>query len=343
VKDEALLDSLRERVRVEVGRAVRRGPVALLDFPDYGNPGDSAIWLGARRCLSALGFDPPAYTSDHRTFDERSLRRALPTGTILLTGGGNLGDLWPQHQAFRERVVRRFPDHAIVQLPQSIHFGDRAATAAARAVFSAHRDLTLLVRDAKSLEVATSQLGCRAFLCPDLAFGLTRDAEPALRGRPARAPRNLLWLLRTDHEADATTTRARPEPSVDWTDDVASPIRRFARRLGDRVARRAEAGHQLSLGARGERALLSACYPRLARQRLRRATRLLQSARVVVTDRLHGHILALLLRVPHVVIGDRNGKVRGFIDTWTASAAQLRLASTPADAGRLADELLSCS
>ncbi len=29
-------------------------------------------------------------------------------GPIFLQGGGNLGDLWPNHQAFRERVAAAF-------------------------------------------------------------------------------------------------------------------------------------------------------------------------------------------------------------------------------------------
>jgi pyruvyl transferase EpsO len=36
-----------------------------------------------------------------------------------------------------------------------------------------------------------------------------------------------------------------------------------------------------------------------------------------VTDRLHGHILALLLDVPHVVVETGYGKIRGFIESFS--------------------------
>jgi pyruvyl transferase EpsO len=338
VSDESLLASLDQRVRDEVRRVTTPGPVALLDFPNYGNPGDSAIWLGALACLSALGFPPPVYTSESRTFDERMLRRALPTGTILLMGGGNLGDLWPAAQVFRERVLRAFPDYPIVQLPQTIHFSDPARLEQARAQFRAHENFTVLVRDARSLAIATDSLECRARLCPDLAFCLTPAAEPALRAARAGSQVETLNLLRADHEA-AGVALSGIHDSVDWTGDVPRAISRLARRLGDYLVRARSAGEP-SVGERIAQRALAACYPALARGRLRRGCRLLQSARVVVTDRLHGHVLALLLGIPHVVIGDRNGKLRGFIDAWTSSSSLLRWASAPGDVPELTRELL---
>jgi exopolysaccharide biosynthesis predicted pyruvyltransferase EpsI len=318
----------------------------LLDFPNYGNPGDSAIWLGALACLRALGYSRPIYTSDHRTFDERMLRAALSGGgTILLPGGGNLGDLWPQAQVFRERVLRAFPEHAIVQLSQTIHFSEPEALARARVTLGAHPDFTVLVRDVRSLEIATMELGCRASLCPDLALCLTAETEPALRVEPARESRvDTLPLLRTDHEgmhhAEHDSWGPGATGSVDWVTDVSSPLNRIAK-LGEIVVRTSGRARAPSIAARLARLFLSACYPALARERLRRGCQLLRSARVVVTDRLHGHVLGLLLGLPHVVLGDRNGKLRGFIDAWTSSASLLRWADTRREADILASELLS--
>ena len=344
MSDALLLAALRQRVLDEVRGAVRPGPVALLDFPNYGNPGDSAIWLGALACLAALGFSSPVYISDHRTFDAHMLRDALSDGgTILLPGGGNLGDLWPQAQVFRERVLRDFPEHAVVQLSQSIHFSERSALARAQTIFGAHPDFTLLVRDAHSLEIATTQLRCRASLCPDLAFCLTPETEPALRAEPSGECRvETLRLFRTDHEGmdHAANDGGTGTWNADWANDVPTPLKRIAR-LGDMALRTATRARAPSSAKRLTRRLLSASYPALARQRLRRGCQLLRSARVVVTDRLHGHVLELLLGRPHVVLPDRNGKLRGFIETWTSSASLLRWADNARQADALARELLS--
>ncbi len=340
--DDALLTTLRDHVYDVVRRVTAPGPVALLDFPDYANPGDSAIWLGALSCLSALGFDHPVFASDVRAFDERSLRRALPTGTILLTGGGNLGDLWPRQQEFRERILRAFPDHAVVQLPQSIHFESRTALATARRVFVAHPRYSLLVRDRPSLDIA-GELGCPAVLCPDLAFCLLPNKEPALQpsNRADDAP-GTLWLMRTDHESSGSNAQ-HAAAHVDWVDAEPSALDRLAALLRDHLARAATNGQAPSLASRAARRALSALYPALARRHVVRGCRLLRSTRIVVTDRLHGHILSLLLGVRHVLIGDRFGKLRGFVDTWTSSSSLMRWADSAEEAALLARDLASDS
>jgi exopolysaccharide biosynthesis predicted pyruvyltransferase EpsI len=53
-------------------------------------------------------------------------------------------------------------------------------------------------------------------------------------------------------------------------------------------------------------------------------------------DRLHGHILCLLLNIPHVFLNDDSGKNWNFHETWTRDAELCRLARTPAEAWTLA-------
>ena len=54
-----------------------------------------------------------------------------------------------------------------------------------------------------------------------------------------------------------------------------------------------------------------------ARRRLQYGIDLLASGRVVLTDRLHGHVLATLLGLPHCVMDSQYGKVRALWNTWT--------------------------
>ena len=98
---------------------------ALLDFPNYANVGDSAIWVGEQIFLSKLGVKP-AYVCTTGNRDWNAMERAIgPDGTIIITGGGNFGDVWPKHQRLREEVLDRFPEHPVLQLPQTVHFSDR--------------------------------------------------------------------------------------------------------------------------------------------------------------------------------------------------------------------------
>jgi exopolysaccharide biosynthesis predicted pyruvyltransferase EpsI len=291
---------------------------ALVDFPHHANVGDSAIWLGERALLRRAGVSV-VYTCDLNSFSEQDLLNQLPTGTILIHGGGNLGDLWPHNQDFRERIIRTFPHHRIVQLPQSIHICHRANLDRARSVLDAHRDLTLCVRDHHSLDVARTQFAARSVLCPDMAFGIGRpDAiEPASY--------DIVWQTRVDHESTQ-----QPLPSLDGNVLVCD----WAAGQGATPAWTAQAGtaaqaYQDTIGDPGAQA---AAADRLATLQLRRGCRLLASGRVVITDRLHGHLLSLLLDLPHVILGDRYGKIANTRATWTYDWPMTRWARTPEEA-----------
>lgn len=302
----ALTDVLRRQVE-DTLRPLLAGArtVALLDYPNHPNVGDSAIWLGTLACLRALGIRRLCYTSDWFTYGSEPLRRRLGDGVILLCGGGSLGDLWPAHQRLREQVVRDFPANRIIQLPQSLHFGDAAALARARDVFDRHPNLLLLLRDRRGLEIARQEFRSPSALCPDMTVCL--GALP----RPAAPTRPIVWLARGDHESNAPSGH-RLQRGVDSADWLREPV--MALDLLNRLGRRApEPFRRLPV----LRALLSRTYEPVARRRLQRGCRTLSAGRAVVTDRLHGHILCLLLGIPHVLLDDRYGKIRAFYETWT--------------------------
>src|SRR3546814_20075026 len=74
------------------------GKLALVDFPDHSNVGDSAIWLGEMAYLRKNN-RLPAYHSAIADFDDEACRAAIGDGPLLITGGGNMGTRWPKHEA----------------------------------------------------------------------------------------------------------------------------------------------------------------------------------------------------------------------------------------------------
>lgn len=297
--------------------------VALLDFPAHSNVGDSAIWLGTLAYLGAAGKEL-CYTSDHSTYSRSQLASRLGDGTILLCGGGNFGDLWKQPQGFRERVVRDFPDTRIVQLPQSVYFRDPAQAERARAIFDAHPKLTLLLRDRRSLRFARENFAAPTLLCPDMAFCLGRLQRPAAATRP------LVWLARTDRERGGGTPPSGVA-TVDWIEERPAMDVRVERFLRATVVDHPRTGGAL-------RDVLSRAADRVARARLQRGCATLGAGRVVVTDRLHGHILSLLLGIPHVILDNSYGKLREFYEAWTHGSELVRWADDPAHAITLATQ-----
>jgi L-lactate dehydrogenase complex protein LldG len=106
-----------------LGALLPRGTrAALINYPNHHNVGDPALYLGTLRTLDRLGVRV-TYRCEHRTYSRDSLRAELKRGTdvILINGGGNLGDQYPQQEG-RERVLADFPNVPTIQLPQSIWF-----------------------------------------------------------------------------------------------------------------------------------------------------------------------------------------------------------------------------
>lgn len=304
------------------------GPLCLVDYPNHANVGDSAIWLGEIAYLSRTLGVQPAYCCSRTSYSAAELKEAAPEGAILLHGGGNFGTLWPAYQEFRFELMERFPGRPIIQLPQSIHFSNESAVADAARAIRRHGAFTLLVRDHVSFEFARSHFDCPVHLCPDMAFWIG--------GTRRRAPNaDLLCLLRTDKERKGEIHVPNHAGAIvmDWLEEVGSERRSaklhaFARAIlagGSRAARR------------------EARYKAYALHRYRRGVRILSQGRVVISDRLHAHIISTLLDLPHVVLDNSYGKLGSFVTSWTSTLGSARCAGSMDEAIAQAHELLATS
>ncbi|VVT00153.1 conserved hypothetical protein [Sphingomonas sp. EC-HK361] len=313
---DQVVSGLADRFAATLDRILPPGKLALVDFPDHSNVGDSAIWLGEMAYLRSAG-RLPSYVSSLGDQDDAVMAEAIGDGTILIHGGGNFGTLWPKHEAFRLRMLREHPGRAIVQMPQSIHYDAPERADEMAAAIRQHGRFTLLVRDAKSLAFARERFECAVELCPDAALMLGRLPRPAAAAAPVFA------LLRTDHERAAGGDAALPAGVIadDWLDEDEGERRRI--RLSLKLRR---------LLVRDAQARRLMRQRTLAEWRLERGLAMLAQGDRVVTDRLHAHILSLLLDIPHVLLDNSYGKVAGFADQWTAGYAGLSRATSRAEA-----------
>ena len=290
-----------------LGQLIPNGAeVALLDYPNYSNVGDSAIWLGQKSYLDQrpdlrVVFVCPATRRPQRLPN-------LPEGAvILLQGGGNFGDLWPLHQTFREGVLARYPSNRIIQLPQSIHFLHRKNETRCWNALNRHADFHLVLRDRASLHHAEHAFHGPTYLCPDMALCL----GPLPRACPARFP--IVGLLRSDKERARGAASIRPDPADfvvrDWVNEkltVLNCVQKMMNFYSSYLARYVNMSHE----KRHDH------FDSLAREKLLEGCGILCSGDVVVTDRLHGHILCCLLDIPHVVMDNVYGKIGNFRETW---------------------------
>jgi len=299
--------------------------VVVVGFGAHTNAGDSMIWLGQIRLLRTLGIKVRGVAQVGK-FDERMLRRLPSHVAVVLTGGGNFGDLWPHSQLYRERIIEAAAGRRVVQLPQSLCFRDETNIHLARNVIAHHGDVLLTWRDGQSYESALELFPeTPSVLVPDVAFAL----GPMESADQPNFP--LLCISRHDHEGgELCAVRLDHGVQVDWTShgSFSTMLRRDPILAVLSLERRSGLflGNQLRM----------AMYVAFAGITVQLAKSLVSNAEVVVSDRLHAHILCILLEIPHVMVDTRYGKISSFIDTWTADSNLVSVVSSPRDAIDLA-------
>ena len=363
IEETSVLDGCRSAIKDAWRDLLPPGTrCALALYPDHWNVGDAAIWWATRQLLAELDVTV-AYACDPWSYDPRALRAALPEGPILLLGGGNFGDVYPREQGSRLRILADFSDRRIIQLPQSIAFRSPAAVAEMADVLARQRDFTLLVRDHVSLAFAREHFpGATVASCPDTVVALELPT-----GLP-RAETPVVALWRNDSESLGPLPAVPPDWIVrDWTVPggvlpaaEAAQLSTAARRFKEWVGMpppwppqpSATDGDPGPLRRQIAWRHLPWLWDQLAEDRTLRGLRILSRGRVVITNRLHAHLLCLLAGIPHVVCDTSNGKIFAHRDTWltplglagpdTARADEsgVRFAATPDDAKELATALL---
>lgn len=328
LKNTQVIDDQRSRLEALYGSHVSSGSeYALVDFPDHANVGDSAIWVGEIEILKSITGREPVYVSRHDNFELNKFNKACPKGVLFIHGGGNLGDIWPHHQVFREFLLNNVKDQPIVQLPQSAKFRDASGVKRFAALVAAHPDFHLYVRDTASLAFANENLVCNVKLTPDSAIGMGAQVRKD-------SVCSTLMLLRTDDEQAGYDFGALQTISgaqiTDWLIDSPQLLKnkRFRRR-----ALRLWSGIDSNY-------MRVRWYNYLATERVNRGLALLSRGRCVITDRLHGHILCTLLDIPHVALDNDYGKVSGYIASWTKSYAGLTVATNADEAASAAKAMI---
>jgi pyruvyl transferase EpsO len=280
--------------------------VAILDFPNHHNFGDGMIFSGEFAALRRLRVRVRS-VSDMRSYDPELLR-SLPADTVmLLHGGGNFGDLYLDHEEFRRRVLADLPDRRVVLLPQSACFVDEDLIEPCRRALEAHPDVILTWRDRSSLEFAEEHLpSCHSMLVPDAVFGLVPFRRPPWTFRERTEVR---ILARRDLEALGDRPLAvEAEHSEDWANVRVERaqlrvIRSILWRLGHRH------------GALADR-LRSRIFRSQAAIFTRAAARIVTSSELIVTDRLHAVIAAVLLDTDVIAVHSLDHKAEHLLTTW---------------------------
>ncbi len=289
----------------------------IMGTPQYTNLGDSAIALAQRAFLEKAG--TPKNTIKEITREEYQEYHALimkcvkPGDKITCIGGGNMGDAWLDEELLRQQVMKNFPEHDIIVFPQTIYFtptrqGDQVKQESIP-IYD-RPSCTLTAREETSYSIMQGIYPhASILLTPDIVLSM-QEKDFGVMPQPRSG---ILLVLRNDEEAALTQTDR--EGLQQKAEQSGEPVRKTDMYASEQVTRENRAA--------------------LAKAKLEEFA----SARLVVTDRLHGMVFAALTGTPCVVLGNYNHKVSGTYQ-WIRTLPYLRYVNTVQEAGQEMNGLL---
>jgi pyruvyl transferase EpsO len=333
---------------------------ALLDYPKHYNLGDQLIWLGNIFYLHNVLKIKIKYATSLDDFSDANLKRNAGKAPILLHGGGNLGDFWPRSQVFREKIISVYKDRPIFILPQSLYFKKQENLQKVASIFNSHPDLTIFLRDDYSYEIATQYFtDCRLAKAPDMAFSMVELPELSVSS-PSRD--SLLYLYRKDGENNldfSPEVLGIPNLVVEdwisyqwmtklpkdwvyipgltkliregWQRGLSIPRQWLSRQKWENFSSSASIFGQLdnpSIHRKSWSMMHAGIYQ-------------LNQHRLVITNRLHGHILCSLLNIPHILLPGAYYKNEMFYNSWTHRLPLARFVKAPELVKPTMEELLN--
>lgn len=278
--------------------------IVLFGTPAHGNLGDHAIAISELDFLqrtseghnNIVEIPMPLF----KTYRKKIRNRITPKDKIIISGGGWMGNLWIHNEITIRQIIMDYPKNKIIIFPQTLYYtndeyGNKTALES-RNIFSKHKNLFLFVRDEKSYEYAKSKLGFHCeknlFFCPDMViFGTLAQKNISTSNL-----KTALICLRNDIEKTANTANVKNILS-----DAGFIIKETTTVLNKHIPLRKRV------------------------QIVQKKLSEFQAPSIVVTDRLHAMLFAVLTGTPCIAFDNATGKVFGVAEYLIKGGIHIKL------------------
>ena len=201
---------------------------------------------------------------------------------ILLSGGGNIGDLYPLAEKIREDVIETWPHNRKISFPQTIYFSDsskgRETLQKGKKIYTNKNNVVLFARDNYSYLFVKKNFNCDTFKCPDIVLSDNKEARLIRKNQ-------VIFCIRQDVEKKISQQ------------DIKR-IMEFSRMHYETIIMQdTQLDYNLDIKMR---------YVTLSK-----VFELWQTSKLVVTDRLHGMVFAAITGTPCIAFDNFNNKVSG--------------------------------
>lgn len=310
-KVDYLVTNFKLKKRVNCKRFV------LIGTPEHGNLGDHLIAEAELTFLKNFFEDYPIIeiTGEHFRHEKEILVKLIhKSDTIIITGGGFLGSLWMIEEEMVRDIIETYSENKIVIFPSSIYFENnefgRLQFEKSKKVFRKHKNISICVREENSLKTAIELIGedkkNKVLYIPDIALYLSKTNSTISR-------KGALFCFREDKE------KALSENDMDEiikiVEDKGISIEKISTVLNRRVKKHNRNAELQSLMLKFEK------------------------SQIVITDRLHGMIIATITGTPCIALDNSYGKVKG-VYAWVKHLDYVYFASRIDEICRPIEEFL---
>jgi len=304
---EVVIRRQKEKLIEIVRKFVSRGqPYVLINFPSNKDPGHHASWLGLAIVLREVTGRLPVLTgSATQSIDE--IKTTPGDAPIFICGGADLGDAQAGRDDVRYRLMWKYPDRTIIQMPQTIHFANECLKEYAKRTIGRHRNFFCMTRDRQSFELAKANFDCDVEAGPDTAFGM--GALKPFEADPLR----VLYVMQPlgEDEVDIAKARAIVDgPLTNWINGPNSLSRMRKSSVVKSALRHGFSRTEMIAQHRQDVAARYVDY----------GVKILSGAQRIITNHLHGHILCLLLNKPHIAVARDGSNLHDVIGSQTGDS-----------------------
>jgi len=255
--------------------------------PEHGNISDHAIAISSLKFFE--DYFPEYYVIEYTTGEMQAYFPFIDSvlndqDVIFLCGGGNLGNTYLTEEEPRRSIIKRYKNNRKTILPQSIYFtDDEAGKNELQKSVDAYNDPNLLViaRGEKSYDFIKSNfIGCNHYLAPDmfLYYSKFMDSKPS--------GEDVLVILRTESECCIDRDKV-----LDILDSCS---------LQYRISDLNYDNPQQSLHLNIKKEEREYYFQNKIKE--------IEHSKLVITDRLHGILFAVAMRVPCIALKSADHK-----------------------------------
>ena len=291
--------------------------IILFQTPLHGNIGDHAITIAEYRLLSekfpnTKVIEVPGGEIQSRLWNRLTFKICVKkSDLVLVNGGGFLGTLWMNEEKQIQKLLSNLYNRKIIILPQTIYYdmdeNGKKELRVDKKIYKKCHDLKVFLREKISDDFFKNNFkSVKHILVPDMVLWLDGYGLKEIKRE------KILLCLRNDKEKTQDVTHYVEQELA----FLGEPFQ-----LTDTVV-----NHSISTDKREE----------VVKKKIEEFAK----AQLIVTDRLHGMVLAAIAQTPCVVILSKSHKVKGVYE-WIKKLDYIELVEDVSQIREAAQRVLS--